>query len=530
MSTDLPLIKQVGQTYAKDEALKLDSSDALHHLRSEFIIPSKDDLKRKTLSRKDSSDAREELCIYLCGNSLGLQPRRTADRIAAHLQAWANKGVFGHFKAHDDSQLPAFVDLDDAAAQRTAPVVGASPSEVAIMETLSANLHLLMASFYRPTKEKYKIILEGKAFPSDHYAVESQIRHHELKPEDALITIEPADSREATLTTSHILSIIDKHASNTALILLPGVQYYTGQCLDIPTITAHAHSHGITIGWDLAHAVGNVELQLHAWAVDFAVWCSYKYLNCGPGAIAGLFVHEKHGQVDKTGLDSGRVEFRPRLSGWWGGDKATRFQMGNRTSLAPYMVSLRTRSSDSAVETGKKVADDMIEFVPIPGAAGFQVGNPCALAICPLLASLEIFELTSMSAIRKKSVAMTKYLEEMLCPNDADAEGDEATKLYQIITPANPAERGAQLSILLKPGLLGGVMVELEEQGVVVDERKPDVVRVAPAPLYNTFSDVWEFANIFKTACIKTDKGLVHGGSGPAAFGGVDSKGWSHIK
>lgn len=170
------------------------------------------------------------------------------------------------------------------------------------------------------------------------YAVESQIWHHELKPEDALITVEPADSTQATLTTSHILSIIDKHASTTALILLPGVQYYTGQYLDIPTITAHAHSHGITIGWDLAHAVGNVELHLHAWDVDFAVWCSYKYLNCGPGAIAGLFVHEKHGQVDRTGLDSGEVEFRHRLSGWWGGDKATRFQMGNRTSFVSYMV------------------------------------------------------------------------------------------------------------------------------------------------------------------------------------------------
>ncbi|KAI4185403.1 MAG: hypothetical protein LQ346_005905 [Caloplaca aetnensis] len=481
MSTDLPPLEQVGRNYTKEEALEQDASDPLHHLRSEFIIPSKDDLKSKTLSRK------------------GRMPRRTTDRVAAHLQAWARKGVFGHFKAHDDSQLPAFLDLDDAAAKHTAPIVGASPSEVSIMETLSANLHLMMASFYRPTKEKYKIIIEGKAFPSDHYAVESQIQHHNLEPEDALIAIEPADSTQATLTTSHILSIIDKHASTTALVLLPGVQYYTGQYLDILTITAHAHSHGITIGWDLAHAVGNVELRLHDWNVDFAVWCSYKYLNCGPGAIAGLFVHEKHGQVDKTGLDSGQVEFRHRLSGWWGGDKATRFQMGNK-------------------------------FVPIPGAAGFQVGNPCALAICPLLASLEIFELTSMSAIRKKSVAITKYLEELLCRNGVEGEEGGAAKLYQIITPADPAERGAQLSILLKPGLLGGVMAELEEQGVVVDERKPDVVRVAPAPLYNSFSDVWEFVDIFRRACIKTDKGLAQGEKEPAAFAGLESKGWSQIK
>lgn len=240
------------------------------------------------------------------------------------------------------------------------------------METLSANLHLMMASFYRPTKEKYKIIIEGKAFPSDHvsriyrpvslllnhaqYAVESQIQHHNLEPEDALIAIEPADSTQATLTTSHILSIIDKHASTTALVLLPGVQYYTGQYLDILTITAHAHSHGITIGWDLAHAVGNVELRLHDWNVDFAVWCSYKYLNCGPGAIAGLFVHEKHGQVDKTGLDSGQVEFRHRLSGWWGGDKATRFQMGNSMSLLPQKVpSALVPATVGRLELGEKI-------------------------------------------------------------------------------------------------------------------------------------------------------------------------------
>ncbi|KAI4177905.1 MAG: hypothetical protein LQ348_005736 [Seirophora lacunosa] len=515
-----PPTEQIGRKYTQEEALALDASDPLHHLRSEFIIPTKGDLSRGTLSKKDRSHASEdEPCIYLCGNSLGLQPGRTADRIAAHLEAWATKGVFGHFKDHKDSKLPAFLHTDDVAAQHVAPLVGASASEVAIMETLSANLHLMMASFYRPTEAKYKIILEGKAFPSDHvsiplrerkflylifvkYAVESQIRHHGLKPEDAMILIEPSDQTETTISTSHIFSMIKKHASDTALVLLPGVQYYTGQYFDIPAITACAHSHDIPIGWDLAHAVGNVELYLHDWGVDFAVWCSYKYLNSGPGAIAGLFVHEKHGQVNEDATSSGTVEYRPRLSGWWGGDKATRFQMGNK-------------------------------FVPIPGAAGFQLGNPCALAFCPLLASLEIFELTSMSAVRGKSIMLTTYLEELLGRSDSEDSAKDAASLYRILTPASSAERGAQLSILLRPGLLEAVMVDLEEHGVVVDERKPDVVRVAPAPLYNTFSDVWEFVNIFKRACVKAETGSTpstRDGEGYSAMAGQSDKGWWQIK
>lgn len=326
-----------------------------------------------------------------------------------------------------------------------------------------------------------------------------------------MIPIEPPEPDRATIQTSHILSIIDKHASGTALILLPGIQYYTGQYLDILTITAHAHSHGITIGWDLAHAVGNVELQLHDWDVDFAVWCSYKYLNCGPGAIGGLFVHEKHGTV---ALGDGSVGYRPRLSGWWGGDKATRFQMGNSKSNMHGILTFLT--------------DRFLDFVPIAGAAGFQVGNPCALAICPLLASLEIFALTSMSALRVKSVSMTRYLEELLIPRQAHE--DDASELYRIITPSDPAQRGAQLSILLKPGLLEGVMAELEEQGVVIDERKPDVIRVAPAPLYNSFSDVWDFVVIFRKACINAHEGQAQHKDGSAAMAGAESKGWSHIK
>lgn len=314
-----------------------------------------------------------------------------------------------------------------------------------------------------------------------------------------MILVEPTDPSETTISTSRILSIIDEHASSTALILLPGVQYYTGQCLDIPRITAHARHHKITIGWDLAHAVGNVELELHAWDVDFAVWCSYKYLNCGPGAIAGLFVHERHGQIEEATNGHGKVNFRPRLSGWWGGEKATRFEMGN-------------------------------QFVPIPGAAGFQVGNPCALAICPVIASLEIFEKTSMRAIRSKSVLLTNYLEELLLRGQRRDAAAGRMNSFQIITPSDPAERGAQLSIRLKPGLLEWVMAELEENGVVVDERKPDVVRVAPAPLYNTFSEVWQFVDIFTTACIEASKRSTQPDNGSVALAGVDRKGWSQIK
>lgn len=263
--------------------------------------------------------------------------------------------MYGHFAEVEDSPLPPFLHVDEVAAEQMSDIVGARPDEVAIMETLTANLHLMMASFYRPDAKKYKIILEGKAFPSDHvrrltdsvsmqalilldrpqYAVDSQIRHHNLDPASAMILLQPPSTSSPLLTTAHVLSVIDEHADSTALILLPGVQYYTGQYLDIPTITAHAHSHAICIGWDLAHAVGNVPLSLHDWDVDFAAWCNYKYINAGPGAIAGLFVHEKHGRVDMSAADRGEgVGYRPRLSGWWGGDKAVRFKMDNR----PYFL------------------------------------------------------------------------------------------------------------------------------------------------------------------------------------------------
>ena len=457
--------------FAREDAVQLDAEDPLSHLRQEFVYPTKADLLSKTLATNLSTPPSAQPSLYLCGNSLGLQPKRTAIRVQEHLVAWAKKGVTGHFAKHEDSSLAGFLHADAQAAEMMAPIVGALTDEVAVAETLTANLHLLMASFYEPTKAKYKIILEGKAFPSDHYAVESQILHHGFDPKNAMICIQPEDPAKVTLTTPHILSIIDEHAASTALILLPGVQYYTGQRLDIKQITDHAHSHGIIIGWDLAHAVGNVELFLHDWNVDFAAWCNYKYVNAGPGAVAAFFVHKNHGTVDGAAIQDGQRTYRSRLAGWWGGDKSIRFEMG------PH-------------------------FVPIPGAQGFQVGNPSALAISALIASLEVFQMTSMSALRKKSTALTGYLERLLLETPFAANSKEELP-YSIITPPNLEERGAQLSIRVKPGVLDKVLVELEEAGVVVDERKPDVIRVAPAPLYNTFQEVWDFVSIFTAACMR---------------------------
>ncbi|KAE8146036.1 pyridoxal phosphate-dependent transferase [Aspergillus avenaceus] len=457
------------RAFTKEYADSLDAQDSLHHFREEFIIPSKEDLKRKTLAIDgNTDDSSAPRSIYLCGNSLGLQPRNTRKYLEYYLRTWAIKGVTGHFTPHDDQLLPPFVDVDEAGSKLMAPIVGALTSEVAVMGTLTANLHLLMASFYQPTQEKHKIIIEGKAFPSDHYAVESQIRHHNLDPKDAMVLIEPDNLDRPLLSTEQILRVIDEHASSTALILLSAIQFYTGQYFDIEKITAYAHKKGILIGWDCAHAAGNVDLRLHDWNVDFAAWCNYKYLNSGPGGMGALFVHENHGRVDMSKIGSGDEPFHPRLSGWWGDDKKTRFRMENR-------------------------------FVPQPGAAGFQVSNPSVLDMNAVVASLELFNRTSMAEIRQKSLNLTGYLEHLLLKYPLDAAPED--KPFTIISPSNPAERGAQLSIRLQPGLLDGVLEVLEEHGVVIDERKPDVIRVAPAPLYNTYTDVWQFCQIFFDAC-----------------------------
>ncbi|CAI9635874.1 unnamed protein product [Alternaria burnsii] len=465
---ELPHSELCTEEFARNE----DRKDRLSKLRNEFVIPSKGDLRNKKFgfqqnyageaaaTREDDS----EDSIYFCGNSLGLQPRRTKEYVNRYLDTWASKGVFGHFTNYEGG-LPPWLHIDDAIKGQTAKVVGALPTEVVIMETLTANLHLLMASFYRPTKDRYKIIIEAKAFPSDHYAALSQIAHHNLDP-SALITIDPPSASSPYLSNEHILSVISQHAPTTALVLLPGIQFYSGQFFDIELITRHCRSLGITVGWDLAHAAGNVPLKLHDWNVDFAAWCNYKYMNGGPGVIGGLFVHERHGRVEqvpavqKDGTNgavgnSTELAYRPRLSGWWGSDKDSRFRMENN-----------------------------------------------ALDMTSVMASLDVFALTNMDDLRQRSLRLTAYLEARLLKYD----GGEPP--YKIITPANPAERGAQLSVLLNPGLLDQVQHYIEERGVVVDERKPDVLRVAPAPLYNSFHDIHRFITVFHEACRIAVKGV----------------------
>ncbi|KAI4959650.1 Kynureninase 1 [Alternaria arbusti] len=482
----IPQAELCSDEFARNE----DKKDDLSKLRDEFVIPTKGDLRNRNfgfqLNGKTATTRKDdgEESIYFCGNSLGLQPRRTKEYVNRYLDTWASKGVFGHFTDYEGG-LPPWLHIDDAIKQQTAKIVGALSTEVVVMETLTANLHLLMASFYRPTKDRYKIIIEGKAFPSDHYAALSQIAHHNLDP-SALVTIDPPSASSPYLSNEHILSVISHHAPTTALVLLPGIQFYSGQFFDIELITRHCRSLGITVGWDLAHAAGNVPLKLHDWNVDFAAWCNYKYMNGGPGVIGGLFVHERHGKVEQVsaartdgtnGVASNGTElaYRPRLSGWWGSDKSSRFRMENK-------------------------------FVPIAGASGFQLSNPSALDMTSVMASTDVFALTNMDALRQRSLKLTAYLEARLLKYDGEPP-------YKIITPANPAERGAQLSVLLNPGLLDKVQHYIEERGVVVDERKPDVLRVAPAPLYNSFHDIHRFITVFHEACRKALKGNVQQGA-----------------
>lgn len=445
-------------------ALQLDADDPLSYLRSKFYVPTKADLKRLTIAKADDEKPSDE-SVYLCGNSLGLQAKDTAAYVLSFLTQWKTKAVLGHFVDHTDSPLAPFLNIDDEAAKLMAPIVGAEPSEIAVMGTLTANLHLLMCSFYRPSRKgegRYKILLEGRAFPSDHYAIESQIQFHDLDPKEAMVILEPESSKSPTLSTERILAAIEEHAEELALVLLPGIQYYTGQYFDIEKITQHAQSRGIVVGWDCAHAAGNVDLQLHKWNVDFAVWCTYKYLNCGPGAIAALFVHERHGKVDMTAAE----RYHTRLTGWWGDDKSGRFKMANK-------------------------------FIPRPGAAGYQLSNPSAIDMSSVAASLQIFQEVGMNKLRQRSIQLTAYLEYLLTAESLVG----AQPPYTIITPHDPARRGAQLSILLEPGMLDTVLECLEEDAVIVDERKPDVIRVAPAPMYNSFVDVYQFCRIFRRAC-----------------------------
>ena len=413
-------------------AKKLDRSDKLRTYRSKFFVPK--------LKGKPS--------LYFSGHSLGLQPKRTRSLVDQELKDWAQLGVEGH----EHAQRP-WLYYHHFSKKILAGIVGAKPTEVVAMNQLTINLHLMMVSFYIPTSERYKILVEAGAFPSDQYAFESQIKFHGLHPEKTLIELKPREE-EFNLRTEDILKAIEEHGRELALIILGGVQYYTGQFFDIKKITDAGHKVGAIVGFDLAHAVGNVSLSLHKHDVDFAVWCGYKYLNSGPGGIAGAFIHERY---------SGNVAL-PRFAGWWGHNENERFEM-------------------------KK------GFKPIPGIDGWQVSNVPILQAAAHLASLEIFGAAGMRALREKSILLTGYLEFLL------KEMDPLQNYFTIITPSNPKERGCQLSLLIK-GNGKKVFNSLTKAGVSADWRDPDVIRIAPVPLYNTFQEVFRFSAILKSSLI----------------------------
>ena len=401
------------------QALAYDQADALQSFRQEFYIP--------TLPHRGEP-------IYFCGHSLGLQPRSVARYVTQELDKWRAQGVEGHFQEPNP-----WVRYHHLLKAPLAHIVGAQMQEVVAMNNLTTNLHLMMVSFYRPTAKRYKILLEAEAFPSDRYAVESQVRYHGYAPEGAIVALRPREGEE-TLRTEDIVRAIREEP--VALVLWPGVQYYTGQWFDIPAIAAAAQQESIPIGLDLAHAAGNVPLRLHDWNVDFAVWCSYKYLNAGPGNTGGLFVHERYAQ-DTT---------LPRFAGWWGHNESERFQM----------------------QAG---------FQPMPGADGWQLSNVNILSMAAQRASLEITQRAGMDALRRKSVQLTGFLAQCLT--------DVLKAQVSIITPKLPEARGCQLSLVVNGGK--SVFDALTRAGVVADWREPDVIRVAPVPLYNTFEEVYRF-------------------------------------
>jgi len=387
--------------------------------------------------------------LYFTGNSLGLQPKNTARLVTEELKDWSRLGVEGHIH----SRRP-WLYYHHFSTKSLAKITGARPYEVVAMNQLTVNLHLMMVSFYRPAPGRFKIIMEQSSFPSDRYAVESQIKFHGFDPADALIEIAPRPG-ELTLRTADILSVIHEHGNSVALVLFSGVQYYTGQFFDIPAITRAAHAAGAVAGFDLAHAIGNVPLNLHKDGVDFAVWCGYKYLNSGPGGLAGVFVHEKHA-----------ADFSlPRFAGWWGHQEKVRFKMEK-------------------------------DFIPMRGAEGWQLSNFPVLAGAAQLAALEIFDKTSMAALRKKSVRLTGYLEFLL------KKIHTKFPFFEIITPSDPKQRGCQLSLLFhKRG--HELFKKLTANGIIVDWREPNVIRVAPVPLYNSFEDLYRFSKVLSESISK---------------------------
>lgn len=417
-------------TFSSDEvfARQLDREDPLRDFRARFEIP---------------TNADGEPLVYFVGNSLGLMPKATRGLVAQELDDWARLGVDGHLEG-----TTPWYSYHETVRDSAAKLAGAKPSEVVSMNSLTVNLHLMMATFYRPTKTRFKILMEAPAFPSDTYAVKSQIAHHGFNSDDGLLLVAPR-AGEFTVRHQDIETTLRDHGDEIALVLFAGVNFFTGQLFDIAAITAAAQACGCAMGIDLAHAIGNVPLSLHDWNVDFAVWCSYKYLNSGPGAVGGAFVHERHAKNRDV----------PRLAGWWGNDPATRFRM----HLEP-------------------------KFVPVKSADAWAVSNPPILSLAPLRASYPMFEEAGgMETLRAKSMQLTGYLEFLLEQIGSD--------LFTVITPSSPNERGSQLSILAheRPKEL---FAKLEAAGVKCDFRQPNVIRAAPAPLYNTFHEVWRFARL----------------------------------
>lgn len=380
--------------------------------------------------------------------------------------------MHGHFKSLPESGLPPWQDMVATCSEKMAPIVGARPAEIVMMNTLTVNLHLLMASFYKPTKQRHKIIVEWKPFPSDYYAVDSHLQWHGRDPRESMVEIWPDDHDKGghIISTGHILAKIDEHAETTALLMLPGLQYYSGQVFDMERITKYAQERGIVVGWDLAHAAGNIPLYLHDWNVDFAAWCTYKYLNAGPGSMAGAFVHERHGGV--AAGEDGSLQFRHRLSGWYGVEKSVRFNMAKT-------------------------------FQPTPGAQGFQLSNPSAIDLASLHAALSEYGKTSVEELRRKSLVLTAYAEWLLDNlRDQEKSAEDQTPALTIITPRGKRDRGAQLSVLLRDGLLESVSEYFAQNGVVCDQRKPGVIRVAPVPMYNRFEDVWKCVDTLRRAIL----------------------------
>lgn len=401
-----------------------DAADALASYREQFRFPQNQD----------------KHALYFTGNSLGLQPKRAQAIVQEELDDWARWGVDGHLEA----ERP-WLSYHENFSASLARLVGAKTEEVVAMNGLTTNLHLLMVSFFKPEGVRTKILCEGKAFPSDQYALKSQLRFHGLDPKEHLIEIMP-DPETELIEEDRIIAAIDANREELALVLIGGVNYYTGQWFDMERITDAGKRAGAMVGWDLAHAAGNVPLELHKWNVDFAAWCGYKYLNSGPGGVSGVFVHEKH---------HGKADI-PRFEGWWGHNKSDRFKMPE-------------------------------DFVPIPTAEAWQLSNAPVLAMAPLLASLELFDEVGMPILRNKSLVLTEYLQTVI--EDASRESGQAIR---IITPKDPKRRGCQISISV-PGKGRAVFEKLSAAGVIADWREPDVIRLAPVPLYNSFEDVYHF-------------------------------------